>query len=295
MRHGLLHHSGRLHDLRQEHSPRAEEVTDLVHPVHQRSFDDLHGMGGSEASLFDVGLDVLADSVAERMGEAGGDRKSAPFGCRRLRLANCGVPERDRLLEETFGGVGSAGEDDVLAELSEMGVKVVVEGELARVDDREAHPGADRVNEEHRVHGLADDVVALKGERQVRDSSRDVRFGGELEDLRGGLDEVEPVTIVFGDPGRDREDVRVEDDVLLIEPDLLGEEAMGAATDLHASLNRVGLAVLVEGHDDHRGAVISADPRLLQELLLAGFQRDRVDHRFALQAGESCLDYLEAR
>ena len=77
---------------------------------------------------------------------------------------------------------------------------------------------------------------------------------------------------MFGDPGGDREDVRVEDDVLLVEPDLLGEEAMCSATNLDASLNRVGLAVLVEGHDDHRSAVIPADPRLVQELLLARFQ-----------------------
>ncbi len=37
--HGLLHHAGRLHHLRQEHLALAEQVADDVHAVHQRAFD----------------------------------------------------------------------------------------------------------------------------------------------------------------------------------------------------------------------------------------------------------------
>ena len=56
--------------------------------------------------------------------------------------------------------------------------------------------------------------------------------------------------VVLLDPGRDREDVRVEDDVLGREADLLGEQRVGALADRDLALDGVGLALLVEGHHD---------------------------------------------
>jgi hypothetical protein len=38
-------------------------------------------------------------------------------------------------------------------------------------------------------------------------------------------------------------------------PTSLGQQAVGAGADLDLALDGVGLADLVEGHDDHRGAV----------------------------------------
>ncbi len=59
------------------------------------------------------------------------------------------------------------------------------------------------------------------------------------------------------DPGRDRQDVGVEDDVLGREPGLLGEQVVGPAADRDLALGRVGLALLVEGHHDDAGAVVA--------------------------------------
>ncbi len=50
------------------------------------------------------------------------------------------------------------------------------------------------------------------------------------------------------------------------------------------------LALLVECHHDHAGAVVADPPRLAQELLLALLQRDRVDDALALQALEAGLE-----
>ncbi|MNX96740.1 hypothetical protein D3C86_1290720 [compost metagenome] len=69
--HGLLHHAGRLHHLRQEHLARAEQVADHVHPVHQRTFDDVQGALDRQAGLFGVGLDELGDAVDQGVGDAG--------------------------------------------------------------------------------------------------------------------------------------------------------------------------------------------------------------------------------
>ena len=48
-----------------------------------------------------------------------------------------------------------------------------------------------------------------------------------------------------------------------VEADLLGEDPVRAAADLLAALERVGLALLVEGHHDHGRAVLAARARLL--------------------------------
>ena len=95
---------------------------------------------------------------------------------------------------------------------------------------------------------------------------------------------------VLLDPGRDREHVRVEDDVLRREPRFGREQVVSAAEDLDLSLDRLRLPLLVEGHDDDRGAEATDRPRLLEERLLAFLQRDRVHDALALKALETRLE-----
>ncbi len=96
-------------------------------------------------------------------------------------------------------------------------------------------------------------------------------------------------------PGRDREDVGVEDDVLGREADLARQQVVGALADLDLALEGVGLALLVEGHHDRRGAVAPHEARLAQELGLALLHRDRIDDRLALHALQARLDHLPLR
>ena len=63
------------------------------------------------------------------------------------------------------------------------------------------------------------------------------------------LDEIDGVVVVFGDAGGDGEDVRVEDDVFGREADAQ-QQVVGALADLGLARVGVGLALLVEGHDD---------------------------------------------
>ena len=69
---------------------------------------------------------------------------------------------------------GAAVEDDVLAQLAQLGWNVVVERQLPGVDDAHVHAGLDGVVEEHRVHRLAHRLVAAERERQVRDAAGDM-------------------------------------------------------------------------------------------------------------------------
>jgi hypothetical protein len=93
--------------------------------------------------------------------------------------------------------------------------------------------------------------------------------------------------------GRDREDVRIEDDVFRREADLIHQDVVGAFADRGLALERVGLTLLVEGHHDDRGAVAAHDPGVLDELLLAFLHRDRIHHRLALHAFQAGLDDRE--
>ena len=90
--------------------------------------------------------------------------------------------------------------------------------------------------------------------------------------------------------GRDREDVGVEDDVFRREVEGFGQQRVAALADLELALDGIGLAVLVERHDDHGGAVAAHLAGMLQEGFLALLEADRVDHALALNALETGLD-----
>ena len=84
------------------------------------------------------------------------------------------------------------------------------------------------------------------------------------------------------DAGADGEDVRIEDDVLRRKAHLLSENFVRARTNLDFPCGGVGLALFVERHHDHSGAVAAHEARLPQELLFALLQRNGVYDALAL-------------
>ena len=120
-------------------------------------------------------------------------------------------------------------------------------------------------------------------------------MGQRLADLPRRLDEGDAIAVVLLDPGRDRENIGVEDDVFGRKAGFLREQLIGARADRDLALERVGLALFVERHHHHRRAIGAHEPRLAQEFLLAFLHRDRVDDRLALHAFEPGLDHRELR
>ena len=164
--------------------------------------------------------------------------------------------------EQPLRRVGAAVEHDVLARLAQLRVDRLVDRELAGIDDAHVHAGLDGVIEKDRVHRLAHRLVAAEREREVGDAARNMHMRQFRADAARRLDKGEAVAIVLFDAGRDREDVRVEHDVFRRKADLLGQELVGALADRDLALERVGLALLVEGHHHHRGAVGADEARL---------------------------------
>src|SRR3989344_4153821 len=100
-------------------------------------------------------------------------------------------------------------------------------------------------------------------------------------DFARGLDVIHRVVVVLLDAGRDREDVRVEDDVLRRETRLLGEDLVRARADLDLALPRVGLAFFIAGHHHHGRAVAAAGGRPFDGFFLALLEADGGHHRLA--------------
>jgi hypothetical protein len=113
------------------------------------------------AGLLGVLFDELDDAVDEGVGEAcldGASRQARSSST----LARAGAAEALGELDEALGGVGAAVEEDVLDAVAELGVDVLVDGELAGVDDAHVEAGLDGVVEEGGVHGLADGSLPRK-------------------------------------------------------------------------------------------------------------------------------------
>ena len=74
----LLHGAGGLHYLRQEHLALAEELSHLVHAVHERSFDYVYGPGILGKGFAEVFFEVLRQTFAQRVAQTGVQRLLAP-------------------------------------------------------------------------------------------------------------------------------------------------------------------------------------------------------------------------
>ena len=225
-----------------------------------------------------------SSTVPERQASACACGGARPF----LRLQPLGEGD------EPLGGVGAAVQEDVLDQLEELLRDLLVDRELARVDDPHVHAGGDGVVEEGRVHRLAHGVVPAEGERDVRDAARDLRVRQLGLDAARRLEEGEGVVGVLLDARPDGQDVRVEEDVLRREALLVDEDPVGAPADLHLAVGRRRLPLLVERHDDRGGAVPPHRPGPLAERRLAVLQADRVDDGLPLQARQPRLDDLPA-
>ena len=291
--HRPLHDPGALDDLRKKHLPLREEVANDAHSVHQGAFDHIQRVVRPEARLLGIGIHELDDALDEGVHQSLAYGSAAPFGFRSDVLHR---PAREAVgeLNQPLGRVGTAIEQHVLHRLEQFGVDRFVDFDLARVHDAHVHSRADGMVQERRMHRLPHPVVAAEREGNVGDSARNPGVGQVRLDPPNRLDVVDRVPRVRLNPGRYREDVRIEDDVLRRHPDLVHEQVVGPAAHRDAAFERIGLPLFVEGHHDDRGAVRAGLDGLFAERGLPFLQADRVDDRFALQAAQTRLDHAPA-
>ena len=208
-------------------------------------------------------------------------------------LAGAAMPLGER--EQPFGCVTAAVEHDVFAGFAQFWIEVVIDRDLSGIDDAHIHAGGDGVFEKHRMHRLAHMLVAAEGEREVRHAARDMGVPQVLPDPARRIDEGDAVTIVLLHAGCNREDVRIENNVLRREAHAIDQNVVGARGNLRLAFEGVGLARLIERHHHHGGAVPAHELGVVDESVFALFERDRIHHRFALRAFQTGLDHGEFR
>ncbi len=260
MSHSLLHHARRFDHLRQEHLALAEQVADDVHAIHQRAFDHMDRPAAiAEQFLprfFGIFHDPLRDALHQRVRQPLLNRAATPFQCCFFFLVASLQGGSD--FDHAFGGIFAAIQYNVFDPLAQFSRQVVVHAHHAGVDDTHRHAGFDRVIQEHGVDCFTRRIVAAEAETDVGDAAADLGVRQVLANPASGVDEIDCVIVVFFDTGRNRENVRIENDVFRREADLINQQPVGALANFDLALVGIGLALFIEGHDDHGRAVAAA-------------------------------------
>src|SRR5581483_1799067 len=152
--------------------------------------------------------------------------------------------------------------------------------------------GGNGVIEKGGMNGFANNIVAAKTERDVRDTAAHLGVWQVGLDPAGRVDVVNRVVVVLLHPGGDGENVGIEDNVFGREPDFIYQDFVSAFANADLVFVICGLALFVEGHYDGSGAVFQDGSGMLAKYLFAFFQRNRIDNALALQAFQACLDDL---
>ena len=242
------------------------------------------------ARFFRILDDEIGNAAYQSMGDARGDRRITPrqVTLHFARFTGHGACE----IDESVGRACVAIEQHILDVLEQGWFNFLIDTELPGVDDGHVETGLDAVIQEGRMHGLTHRIIATKGERHIAQAATDQRIGQLLLDQARGVKEGARVVIVLGNAGRDRQHIRVEDDVFRWEAHLFGKQTIGARADLELTLAGVGLSALVKRHHHHGRAVAAHQTRLLEEFLLAFLQADGIDDALALQATQARFQHF---
>ena len=300
VRNRLLHHARRFHHLRQKHLSRAEQVAHYAHAIHQRPLDHRQRPSQLHARLLGIRLDVLIDSLHQRVRKPLLHRAVAPF----LYLFLVAIIARarssrrfQRLAErdQPFRSLRPPVQQHILHQFLQPRLDLLVNLQHARIHDTHIQPRGDRMVQERPVHGLAHFIVAAKAEGDIRHASAHLRVRQILLDPARCPDEIDRVVVVLLHSRRHGQDVRIEDNVLRLKSGLIHKNPVGARADPRLVLEPRCLPLLVESHHHRRRAILQHRRRVLAKLPLALLQRNRVHNALALQALQPRLNHLPLR
>ena len=179
-----------------------------------------------------------------------------------------------RQVDEAFGGVGTSVEHHVFHRVTQLARDIVIDRQVARIDNRHVEPGANGVIEENAVNGAPHRLITPEREGDVRHPARNPSTGQGLLDAARRLDKVEGVTVVLFNAGGDRENIGVEDNVFRRKIELLRQQTIGPGANLDLPICRIGLSGLIKRHDHHSGAIALTGARVFQKCRLASLERD---------------------
>ena len=170
-------------------------------------------MPGNLARFFGIRFDVSRNAFNQCVLDAFVNRPAAPFQIlfpgRTASFALVLLGQFD----QTFGGILMAVEHYVFYCVTQLRRQVVIYRQLTGIDDTHGQTGTNGVVKEYRVNRLADRVVTTERERHVGYTTRHHGVGQVFTNPAGGFNEINSVVVVLLDPGGDREDIGVENDI----------------------------------------------------------------------------------
>src|SRR5215217_60090 len=104
------------------------------------------------------------------------------------------------------------------------------------------------------------------------------------------IDKIYRIIIVFFQTRSNRQDVRVENDVLRRKAQFIDQDIIRPRTDLYSSLIIVGLSLLIKSHYHHGSTVVHNLAGTFPEFIFTLLQRNRVYDTLSLQAFQTGLN-----
>src|SRR6185437_8210943 len=141
----------------------------------------------------------IIDPLDQSMLESLRHRERAPLQVRLTLATGAFSLEPGSHFQQLLRCIRTPVQHDVLHHGAQIRGDLLVDGELAGVDDSHVHASGDRVVEEHRVHRLAYRVVAAERERDVAHPTAHHHTRHPRLDLASRLDKSQPVTVVLLD------------------------------------------------------------------------------------------------
>ena len=293
--HSLLHGARTLHHLRQKHLAVAKKRAHAVHAFHQWLFDDGYRRTMLRHRTLKYRLYAFHASFHKHTAQRFIGRKAGIVFLHHLDGSDLLVFQVFRHLEQTLGRIGTATKQRILYGLPHIGWNLVIRNHRGGVYNRHIHTFGYGMVKKHRVHGLAQIVVAPEGERQIADSS--THFCSWQMPLYPtyGFYKVERIAVVAVDACRHSQHVRVKDYVFSRETHFLRKQFIRTRANLRAAGKRVGLTVFVKSHHHRCRTHLFYKLCMGKKNLLSFFQTDGIDDALSLQTFKSCLDDIPFR
>ena len=163
------------------------------------------------------------------------------------------------------------------------------------VYDTEVHTHLNGVIQEYGVHSLADIVVSSERETKVAHTSAHVCSRQIVVNPFCSADKVECISIVLLHTCGNSQHIGVKNYVEWVHSHLFCQYLIRTLSYLYASLVGCGLSFFVKAHHHYSSSVTLHILSMLNKLLFALFQRDRVYDALSLNALQSGLNHLPVR
>ena len=254
MGHRGLHHLGGLQHERQLHLPGAEQLTDDLHALQEGVVDDLEGRTLRQR-LVQVGLQAVLLAVDDAALQPLVQRQGEKFlGAAVLHRLGVDALEQLHELLQRVVALAAAVVDQVEGGVDLLLLQPRDRQDLRRVHDRRIQAGLDALVQEDGVEH--DPGGRVQAEGDVGQAQGGLDIGVAPLELADRLDRRDAVLAGLLLTGADGEGQGVDEDVRLADAPVAGEVVDHPLGDGDLVLDGAGLALLVDGQRDQRGAVL---------------------------------------